>query len=283
LTDYLLFPGCLISTRLPFLEASSRFVLDRLGVDYSSFPDSTCCVEPIGLRSLGKDTWLGMSARLLSIAEEQDSTVLSLCNGCFMSLIEAKHELADSATRKKINDIIEPTGHRYAGGAEVKHFLQLAHEREDDLLGRAVRKMDGLRLALHPGCHIMRPSEILRAERRYSSRALADVASWIGATVVDDPEWAQCCGGGLAGIADGISSAILNENVARFREGGANCILTPCPFCFVQFDVRQKEGIPVLYLAELLALALGATPEKIGLKYHRTKLPDPIATAARAP
>ena len=45
------------------------------------------------------------------------------------------------------------------------------------------------------------------------------------------------------------------------------------PFCFVQFDIRQKEGLPVLYLSELLALAFGATPEQIGLKYHKTRLP----------
>jgi heterodisulfide reductase subunit B len=30
--------------------------------------------------------------------------------------------------------------------------------------------------------------------------------------------------------------------------------------------------MPVLYLSELLALAFGASPEQIGLKYHRHKL-----------
>ncbi|MGD1060391.1 MAG: CoB--CoM heterodisulfide reductase iron-sulfur subunit B family protein [Methanomassiliicoccales archaeon] len=277
---YLLFSGCLIPTRLPFLEASSRYVLDKLDVVYSPFPDATCCVEPIGLRSLGNDTWLAMSARLLSIAEENESTVLSLCNGCFMSLVEARHELKNAATRKRINELIERTGHRYEGNAEVKHLLQLVHENEAQVRPAAVRRMEHLDLALHPGCHLMRPSEVLREERRYSPKALAEVVSWTGARTVDDPEWAQCCGGGLAGIDDSISASILNENVARFRESGANCIVTPCPFCFVQFDLRQKDGIPVLYLAELLALAFGASPDKIGLKYHRTKLPSSIGSAA---
>ncbi|MDD1771052.1 MAG: hypothetical protein LUO79_08200, partial [Methanomassiliicoccales archaeon] len=165
------------------------------------------------------------------------------------------------------------------GKAEVKHFLQLVHEKENGVRASVVRDMD-LNLALHPGCHLMRPSDVLRAESRYSPRALSDVASWTGAKAVDDPDWPQCCGGGLAGIDDSISRSILDENVARFRKSGADCILTPCPFCFVQFDVRQKGGIPVLYLSELLALAFGASPEKIGLKYHRTKLPAFIASAA---
>ena len=126
----------------------------------------------------------------------------------------------------------------------------------------------------------MRPSEMLREEDRYSPRALSDVVSWTGAKAVDDPDWPQCCGGGLAGIDDSISRSILDENVTRFRRSGADAILTPCPFCFVQFDVRQKDGLPVLYLAELLALAFGASPDKIGLKYHRTKLPASIGSAA---
>jgi len=281
--SYLLYSGCLIATRLPFLEASSRFVLDKLGVDYSPFPDQTCCVEPIGLRSLGQDTWLAISARLLSIAEEKRSTILSLCNGCFMSLVEARHALADGGTRRRINEIIAPTGRGYDGKAQVKHFLQLVHEERGSVGSSVVRSMDELKLALHPGCHITRPSEVLGADGRFSPKALAEIVSLTGARTVDDPEWAQCCGGGLAGIDDRISTAILNENVERFRQSGANCILTPCPFCFVQFDLRQKDGLPVLYLSELLAMALGASPEKIGMKYHRTKLPASIAPAAPAP
>ena len=68
----------------------------------------------------------------------------------------------------------------------------------------------------------------------------------------------------------------LLQDAGRLDRGvpssGATAILTPCPFCFVQFDIRQKEGLPVLYLAELVALAFGATPEQIGLKYHKNKL-----------
>jgi heterodisulfide reductase subunit B len=66
---------------------------------------------------------------------------------------------------------------------------------------------------------------------------------------------------------------MLEDATSSFRPRGANCILTPCPFCFVQFDIRQKDGLPVLFLSEMLALAFGATPELIGLKYHRTRLP----------
>ena len=107
---YLLYSGCLIPTRLPFLERSSRFVLDKIGIEYEPFPEATCCVEPIGLRSLGYDTWLAVAGRLLSIAEKRRSRVLTLCNGCYLSLKEAEHALSDQKVREKVNQILQPAG-----------------------------------------------------------------------------------------------------------------------------------------------------------------------------
>jgi heterodisulfide reductase subunit B len=129
-----------------------------------------------------------------------------------------------------------------------------------------------LRIALHPGCHVIRPSKVLKVDSPYSPRVLADIALRTGAEVVDNEAWPRCCGGGLAGVDDRISNAILRDNIDAFERAGANCILTPCPFCFVQFDLRQKSGLPVLYLSELVALALGASADQIGLKYHRIKV-----------
>ncbi len=270
---YLLFSGCLIPTRLPFLERSSRFVLDGIGIDYEPFPDASCCVEPIGLRSLGYDTWLAVAARMLSIAEKRDSKILALCNGCYLSLKEAEHALSDQGVREKVNQILEPTGHRYDGNAKVEHFVQLAHrigkERWSEL---ANIPQSRFLFAVHPGCHMVRPSQITKIDNPYSTHVIEDLAKWSGAKVVHSDEWPRCCGGGLSGIDERISSAILNDNMVKFKAAGANAILTPCPFCFVQFDLKQKDGIPVLYLSELLALALGANADDIGLKYHHIKL-----------
>jgi heterodisulfide reductase subunit B len=268
---YLLYAGCLIPSRLPFLEASSRFVLDKLGIAYEPFPEGTCCVEPIGLRSLGYDAWLVMVARMLSIAESRGKDVLALCNGCFMSFKEAAHELEDGRVREEVNLRLAAVGRRYGGGVRVRHLMEVLGEPSamEDVVTAPQSK---LRIALHPGCHVIRPSQVLGVDSHYSPQVLGDIARRMGAEIVHNEPWPRCCGGGLAGVDERISSAILQEGVDAFRNAGANCILTPCPFCFVQFDLRQKQGLPVLYLSELVALALGASPERIGLKYHRTKL-----------
>ena len=58
----------------------------------------------------------------------------------------------------------------------------------------------------------------------------------------------------------------------------ADAIITSCPFCHLQFDLGQVEvnnifkdklsapfNIPVLYFTQLIGLAMGMTPEELGL------------------
>jgi succinate dehydrogenase / fumarate reductase cytochrome b subunit len=58
---------------------------------------------------------------------------------------------------------------------------------------------------------------------------------------------------------------------------GADCIVTPCPLCHLNLDSRQPEvekvigqplGLPILHLPQLVALALGIAPGKLGLDHH---------------
>jgi heterodisulfide reductase subunit B len=272
--QYYLFRGCLIPTRLPFLERSSLFVLDKLGVDFEQMPGATCCVEPIGLRSLAEDTWLVVTARMLAIAEKSGRDILSLCNGCYLSLEESRQALENEAARAEVNEALREMDLQYHGNVQVKHFTEIVREAGEEKVRSLVRApQDHLRFAAHPGCHMVRPSTKLKIDSSFAPKLLDEIASWCGSEVVVGEKWPKCCGGGIAGIDEKVSSRMLEDAASTFRPGGANCILTPCPFCFVQFDIRQKDGLPVLYLSELLALAFGATPEQIGLKYHKTRLP----------
>lgn len=270
-----LYAGCLIPTRLPFLEASARYVLDQMGVKYQSLPGATCCVEPIGLRTMAEDTWLASSARLLAIAEEGGRDVLTLCNGCYLSLKEAIHILTDEEVRERTNEVLGAIGREYHGTTHVHHLPGLLMEHEGQVRALISRPIN-IRLATHPGCHMLRPSDVLQLDRSFRPEVLALLASWTGARTMEGEEWPPCCGGGLAGIDEGLSSKMLADLVRGFRAIGAEAVLTPCPFCFVQFDIKQRDGLPVLYLAELIALAMGAGPEEIGLRYHRTKLNLPF-------
>ena len=271
---YYLFRGCLIPTRLPFLERSSLYVLDKLGIEYELMQGATCCVEPIGLRSLAEDTWLVVTARMLALAEKAGRDILSLCNGCYLSLEECRQELEDETTRARVNEVLVDIGLHYSGNVRVKHFAEIVREAgQEKIVLLTTAQLDRFRFAAHPGCHMVRPSSKLHIDESFAPKVLDEIASWCGSEVVVSEKWPKCCGGGIAGVDEKVSTRMLEDATSSFRPRGANCILTPCPFCFVQFDIRQKDGLPVLFLSEMLALAFGATPELIGLKYHRTRLP----------
>jgi heterodisulfide reductase subunit B len=262
MTDLLLFNGCLIPSRLPFLEKATRDVLDKLEVSYSDLPDQTCCVEPIGLRSLGADTWTLASARLLAIAEESDGDILTVCDGCYMSLNQTILRLEDPRRREAVNRELARIGREYHGRVRVLSLVELLHSMKEGIIG-SVSEPQKRRFAIHPGCHLERTAEELGKEDPV--KQMADIVEWVGGTPVELR--GNCCGGGLSGVYDDMSKAVLDDSLAAFK--GSDTILTPCPTCFVQFDLRQKDGIPVWFLTEMLIAAFGMDYK--GWRYHRSR------------
>jgi heterodisulfide reductase subunit B len=189
-------------------------------------------------------------------------------------LEECRQELEDETTRARVNDVLGDVGLHYSGNVRVKHFAEIVMEEgEQKVRSLTSTPLDKFNFAAHPGCHMVRPSSKLHVDESFAPKVLDEIASWCGSRVVVSEKWPKCCGGGIAGVDEKVSTRMLEDATSAFRPSGANCILTPCPFCFVQFDIRQKQGLPVLYLSEMLAIAFGASPELIGLKFHKTRLP----------
>ncbi|MCF0225996.1 MAG: heterodisulfide reductase subunit B, partial [Methanobrevibacter sp.] len=41
--NILLFKSCLVSVEYPGIESSTKFVFDKLGIEYEISPEQTCC------------------------------------------------------------------------------------------------------------------------------------------------------------------------------------------------------------------------------------------------
>ena len=59
------------------------------------------------------------------------------------------------------------------------------------------------------------------------------------------------------------------------RSSGAEAIVVACPLCQTNLDLRQKAmesrgapPLPVLFITEVVGLALGLAPEALGIKRH---------------
>ena len=92
MTEYKMFEGCVIGNRIPFIEAASRKVLDKIGVQTSQAPFA-CCPDPTGVKCFDNTAWLAMGARNLSLAEAEGKPIISLCNGCANTLRGVQHQL----------------------------------------------------------------------------------------------------------------------------------------------------------------------------------------------
>ena len=83
--EYDLFLGCVIPARLPFLEASSRKVFEKLDIKLNDIDGFSCCPDPTGIELIDHKTWLTLGARNLSLCSENGG-VLSFCSGCVETL-----------------------------------------------------------------------------------------------------------------------------------------------------------------------------------------------------
>ncbi len=283
--EYKLFPGCLMTNRLPFLEASAKVVFDELGMQYSS-AEFACCPNPVGLRFVDMKTWAALAARNIAEAEKESKDIMSLCNGCAQSLIVADHEMKhDAVLKKDVNEILAKVGKTYNGTISIKHFVRVLVEEVglEAIKAKITHPLTGLRVVSHPGCHYARPSHILKLEEDVMDlKYLHQLVEVTGATAVPYKEENLCCGNVVRNTDVRTANVMLKSKIDGAKRVEADCLTVNCPSCFQQFDSEQPklktlaaEGevykFPIFYITELLALAMGKDPNSLGLKFHRNK------------
>ena len=281
MTEYKMFEGCTIGNRIPFIEAASRKVFDKVGISTSTAPFS-CCPDPTGMKSFDNNAWLALGARNLALAESEGKDIISLCNGCANTLRGVQFQLKhDDLKKSKVNAELSKIGKEYTGSIDVKHFVDVLKDNIEKVKGAVTKPLSGLKVAVHPGCHYMRPAEWMESDDPMRPTTLKKLVEASGATVVDYGEEILCCGSAVTNAYEEHGFANLKIKMDAIKKSGADVIAVNCPACYQQFDTRQRDlgkkyeteyNIPALYITELYALAMGFTPDEIGLKFHRVRL-----------
>jgi len=279
---YALYTGCTIQTEQFGYEVSVREVLPRLGVELVDMEGASCCGFP-AFRSKSILGWLYLSSRNLAIAESLGFDMLPLCNGCHLSFIETKDNLDKDATLKGfITENLEKEGLKYSGNINVIHIVELLHDTIGvKKIGAAVKNpLKGLKLAAHPGCHAIRPSNLGRPDDSENPQKLDDLIVALGAETMSYPEKTDCCGSSLAMASGKTTLIIAGEKLRAVKGYGFNGLVTTCPFCFKVFDTRQRAiqtamgdrslEVPIFYYTQILGLAMGISPEKLGLDLNQS-------------
>ncbi|MGP8322089.1 MAG: CoB--CoM heterodisulfide reductase subunit B [Methanosarcinaceae archaeon] len=284
MTKMSLFLGCIIPNRYPGIEKATNLCLEKLDIDCSGLPGASCCPAPGVFRSFDKPTWLALASRNIVLSENMERDVLTLCNGCYGSLSDANHELKENAELKNsTNSHLSMIDMEYKGSVNIRHIVEFLYEQfGPEKIKEMVVNPLNLRVALHYGCHLVKPS----ADRQHGSverpTFFDELVEATGAASVDYPDKMACCGAG-GGVRSAIfekSLEMVNHKLSLIQDANVDCIINACPFCHLQFDGGQAEveekfgfkyNIPVLHYMQLLGLAFGFSPEDMGIDLNVVK------------
>ena len=278
-----LFPGCVISYRLPFIEVAVRKILDSLDISYNTDTRFSCCPDPNGIKNSNKFLYYLTAARNLALAESKNQDLITPCNGCYTTLKKTKCDIEeDHHFRSKLNFYLDKIDLKLQGTNQVYNFVEYLFKFSREAIKNKLKfPLTGLKVAVHYGCHFLRPSNKLQLDDPLQPTIFDDLIRDLGAQSIEYDLKIECCGGSLerAGKSS-IALEIIKMKLTSILERKVDCIVVCCPQCYIQFDHQQREleklgfefNIPVLYYSELLCIALGNDIQEILRKYHRTNV-----------
>ena len=276
---FALFTGCLAKGATRELMLSTHKAAEGLGFDFVEMKSASCC----GAGVVSEKSPLladALNARSFSIAEKQGLDIVTICSTCQCTLKKTEAHLNEDAEyKKKVNDILKEGGHQYSGKTRIKHFANILATEEGmaRLKERIKRPLTGLKVAAFYGCYVLRPSERSDFENPDNPTGMEDIFAVLGATPVYYPSRIKCCGFPIIMMNKNASLDMSGNALLDAIEHGADVVATGCPLCHLSLDSYQpeieilqktKNTIPILHLPQLVALALGYSPDELGMNKH---------------
>jgi len=289
---YAYYPGCIAKTSGKELDAATRIVAEKMGIQLIDFPEFSCCGGAV-IDEADVALNIALNARNLAIAESQRLPILTVCSTCQGMLSRANKVLRENKEMStKITNILQKIGMQYNGGTEVKHLLQIIVEDYglERLRGLVTYPLKGLKIAPFYGCHLLRPADVVRFDDPWNPRSLEDLTSALGAEPIRFRGRIECCGFPLLFIKESTANKMAGSLLVEAVEGGADLIVTPCPLCHVSLDtfqskaakgVKKRVSIPILHLPQLVGLALGIKATALGLSRHMVSVKDVLKKIER--
>jgi len=277
--------GCVVPTIQYAYEMSVRGVMPQLNVELVELENPSCCGTPV--QSVNILAALYLAARNLAVAEKKGlNDLLVVCNGCHLSFSEAMYFMnQNEKLRERVNALLKEEDLHYSGSVKMWHTVDFLHDMVgEEAIKNAVKKpLNGLKLASHYGCHILRPSTLRTIDDPENPRKLDELVEWLGAKSVPYPEKLDCCGAMLLLSHPDAAFTFSGLKMKAVQDWGTDALVVSCPSCQNMFDMRQRSAaattgaklnLPVLYYTQLLGLAMGIPQEKLGLNLNRSPLDE---------
>ena len=252
---------------------SSLAVARVLGIELLEPPGWTCCGATAGHQT---DRVLAASLSVANLLKVQamDMDLVANCAACYNRMKVANHDMSENADiRRRVADAV---GMDYDGTVKVRHFVEiLLQDIGLDVVQAAMTSPLGdMKVAPYYGCLLVRPPEVTQFDDPENPKSIDRLVEAMGAVALDWPHKLECCGGGLSLSRTDVVVKLTDSILSMAKAAGAECMVVACPMCQVNLDLRQLDikkklghdhDMPILYITQLLGLAMGIAPEKLGL------------------
>ena len=227
--DYAMFWGCTIPARFPSIEKATRLVLDDLGVRIHELDGHTCCPEGTLVKAVDPDAYHVVAARNLAIVGALGARPGHALQRLLLDLQgdPAPPVRRPGGARRRRRASSRPRTWPGREGLQVLHLAEWLADVEGApaVARRAVRSLAGMRVAVHYGCHLLRPQPAVSWDDPLQPSKVETLVRALGARVVDYPSKMQCCGGALDRVGQRETSLSMARakllELRRARRGRA--------------------------------------------------------------
>ncbi|MGD8501226.1 MAG: CoB--CoM heterodisulfide reductase iron-sulfur subunit B family protein [Phycisphaerales bacterium] len=271
---YAYYPGCSLHSTGSEYDVSFRAVCEKLGVEIEEIKGWICCgTSPAHCTS--RLLSLALPFENLCLAEKMGMTdVVAPCAACFARLRTAIHEAKEDAEiASQIREVLDAP---LPESINVLSPLEI-FSNEAGIAEAVTRQLPELKVVCYYGCLLTRPSKVMQFDECEYPMAMDELLRSSGITTLDWSYKTDCCGGALAMTRTDVVLKLTHDILEEAKAVGANAIAVGCPLCHVNLDTRQGEveqeygtqyGLPVFYFTQLMGLAFGISPDKLGLHKH---------------
>lgn len=277
------YPGCSLKSSAREYDESVRAVCEALDLTLVEIPDWNCCGAS-SAHVLSAELALGLRTRNLALAEAAGlDEILAPCAACFNRLASARVELADHPDKRR--EVIEVIGLPYNDRVRVLNVLAVLDRYRDRIAAKAGQSFRH-KVACYYGCLLVRPAKVAQFDRPENPQSMDQLMAATGAKPINWACKTECCGAGFSVTRTDLVADLSSRIVADATRRAATAIVTACPMCQSNLDMRrpeinrqlgQEQRIPVLYITQALGLAMGIDPQRLGLQRHGVpvELPEP--------
>jgi heterodisulfide reductase subunit B len=233
-----------------------------------------------------------LCARNIAMAEQQKLPLVAPCSGCYKNMYFTRDHLKhDPDLTEHINDALAEDNLKFSGDSPVHHLIEVFVNDVGlpAVKAKVTNPLKGLRVAPYYGCQIMRPRKA--KEDIEQPRFFEDLVAACGAEPVNYRLRLTCCSGALIITNREAALSLVRNLLENAVQSGAAVIATACPLCQVNLECYQKQvnrefgtnlNLPVMYFTQLMGLALGLPPKRLGIGSELVAVMPAIKEAQKA-